>query len=1445
MLSPERVALQGLTPHPHEQDAIEFVKKELPDNHPYRVWALFDLVDLSGRRYEIDLLILGYDALYHVEMKGHPGRVSGDVVDWKFNFPDGGVSVRENPLRLASQKSRVLASLLERHMGAARPYVETLVFLTHPEVKVDLQGAARSNVITRRDFLRAVQYGDFPGANPNRKRAAIDKPTARAIADALKAIGVRPSAGSLKLGSLVLGGLTEESPGYQDRVARDERIPEIRRRVRSYLVPQSPTAERREQLRRAAEREAKLLTVLGDHPGILKLTQYEAEGPTGGPCLVFEHFDDARPLDAFLRQRPELAFEQKLQILEQVSDALAYCHRKRVLHRGLCPGAVLVRERPDGKGVETKLYNFQLATRSDGSQGTVHLSQLGPERALVYRAPEVVDDPVRAREESDIFSLGALAYFVLTGRPPGATLQERQALFDAGGGRLSIAAASDALAPGAVPADGIAAGQRKSLDEAVGFATDQSYLNRPDTAVDWMALVLDAATAPEAPPPAAEPQVDPLEARPQQILPGGIEVVKHLGTGSTARVLRVRRDGSEYALKVSRAPEFDERLRAEARALETLRGDRIVGFKGVLPIGDRLCLLLEDAGETLADILAKEGPQSLDYARRWGEDLLLALRELESRHVLHRDIKPANLGVPSSAAKRTRNLFLFDFSLAGLDPREIAVGTPAYRDPFLVTRKQWDEAADRYSAAVTLYEMLTGSRPAWSSGDVPATASDAEMIIEAERFDASVRDRLLAFFRRCFARDAAQRHDSAEAMRADWLACFLAPAEARTAAQPAAAVDYAALADSVADSTPIQALPLSARALNALDRSGVITVRDVLGLPTNQLSAIRGVGRDTAREILALRQALHESRKAPPPSEPEFYPEYRGEDVPVARLDGVPAAVIGLLEGAGFTTAAEVAQASEGRIARVLARATEGVSLVRAALTKQRPPPGAAPPTSLEDFLDRFLPSSNKRGHAPFKTARELFGLDPVPGGTFVSSAGELARKRNISRQGISLALGRAREAWRAEPSWPALVALVEGALASFGGAASAERLGAALLDALPHQAQLGDVARRAAVALVRVVAEARPEIAPGRLEHGLWLGATPEHLSLARALGQRADALAKREPLPSFEQVREALGELVKESPLASLGADRLVTMAAEASADAAASARLELYPRRLDAERALRLSAGALPAARISPEQVRRTVAVRYPEAAPLPDDGALADLLAPLGLELRDGYFERPSAFAASTAHTALPPAHTPTVQRSLRPTTDPKQQEKHEFHERIRSAARRRAFRVLEVAAAHAGKAAEELSRVLGSEPISLEREILRTFFDEVVREHEIEDLSVIADTDRKGPDGSADWAMLTDLVEESAKRVVGRLVTRKDTLLLTQPGLLARYKLDSPLYALLQATQRDDGPGVFLLVPSYSEPSAAPVIDAPTGPLSIPLSSPAQRLRIPDAWITNE
>jgi serine/threonine protein kinase len=1432
MLPSHRVMLQGTTPHVHEQAAIEFVKKTLPDTDPFRIWALCDLVDVSGRRYEIDLLVLGYDAIYHVEIKSHPGRVSGDVVDWRFTFPDGGSIVRDNPLQLAERKSRVLGSLLDRRFGANRPFVETLIFLSDPDVKVELKDAARAKVITRGEFLRAVQFGEYPGAGA-RRRTPIDRPTAKKVVDAFAAIGLKKSEGAVRVGPYKLGALLSEGPGFQDYDAVHERMPEMQRRVRSYLVPHSPTAERREQLRRAAEREARVLTAIGDHPNILGLHGYEPEGPTGGACLLFEHFKNGERLDTFLRQNPALAVDERVQILEQVGDALGYCHRKQVLHRGVCPSAVLVRRRTDKKGLDTKLFNFQLA-QGEGSQGTAHLSQLEGNAAVVYRAPELIADPEKATTASDVFSLGALAYFLFTGRHPGSTLSERHQLLTSGGGYLSLAAVEDSLAAGArvgAGADGL-----RDLEDVFQFGTDINPIERADDPIAWVQILLQQLTLPPAAAPAPTvPELDPLEARPGQDL-GGFKVESVLGSGSTARVLRVSRDSRRYALKVSLSAELDERLRGEAETLKRLRGDRIVDCHETLVLGGRATLLLDDAGETLAEILAREGAQSLDYALRWGEDLLLALRELESRGVLHRDIKPANLGVPGAGSKRTRNLFLFDFSLSEADPNAIDIGTPAYRDPFIEERKRWDEAADRYSAALTLYEILTGTRPRWGDGSVPAIASTQSMSIEAERFDPSVREPLLGFFTKAFARNASERHLDAEAMRGDWFACFVAQRpvdKVEKEAPPPAPIDFAALRPE----TAVRAVEgLSIRAKNALDRAGVVSVQEAAALPANSLSALRGVGRETQKEIYHFTQGLRAASLAGS-AEPPFFSELAGEDLPIGKLHGLSAAAIIELEGAGLTHAREVANTPQKRLARVLGRVPDGLGQVERALKSAKRIETVGEPRTLEDWVHRAFPRGNKSQ----EYVRELFGIDEAPGGGFAKDSTELAKRHRVAQPNISIALGKARAAWRADSALGPLVASVVTHLGALGGVATQRRLAELLLADLPHAGEEG--AARAADALVRVAAEASAELKQGRVAERLWLARSAEHLALLGPLGSHADELCQREPLLSFEQAKDELARLVAETPLAGVAGERLVSLAAEASTRAALSARLELYPRGMSAERALRLSASALSAPRLRPERVAQLVALRYPEAAPLPTrDTDLVPLLAPHGLELRDGAFVRPAAIDPSTQFTqAVQRPRDPTTHGARRPTADPLEQAKREFQGRLESAKRSRSFRVLEVAAAEAANAEAKLSRVLDVRPISLEREILHAL-DDVIREREIADPSIVFDTDRKGPDGSEDWTTLTELMQDCAGRVTGRLVQETGTLLLTQPGILARYRLDAALHELLSATQRDDGPGIFLVVPGLSEPSPVPVIHAPHGALAIPLSSPAQRLPIPEVWL---
>ena len=141
--------------------------------------------------------------------------------------------------------------------------------------------------------------------------------------------------------------------------------------------------------------------------------------------------------------------------------------------------------------------------------------------------------------------------------------------------------------------------------------------------------------------------------------------------------------------------------------------------------------------------------------------------------MLHRDIKPSNLGV-GSVDKTRQHLRLFDFSLAlelskesAATParNQIRVGTVAYRDPFLSLRGAWDHAADRYSAAVTLHEMLTGVRPALEPEGAPPLDPELKRRLASERFDASARQRLIPFFERALHRSVESRFDDASEMR--------------------------------------------------------------------------------------------------------------------------------------------------------------------------------------------------------------------------------------------------------------------------------------------------------------------------------------------------------------------------------------------------------------------------------------------------------------------------------------------------------------------------------------------------------------------------------------------------------------------------------------------------------------------------------------------------------
>ncbi len=190
------------------------------------------------------------------------------------------------------------------------------------------------------------------------------------------------------------------------------RDPEIGRTVaiKTILTSVIPPEEL-PQFKMRFRREAQLAGQMS-HPGIVTIHDI-AEDETGQPYLVME-FIEGMTLHQMLRagadgNLPErLPLAQSLGIVTQVAEALNYAHERGVVHRDIKPGNILIM--PDGRA---KITDFGIAKFS-GSETTHTVGVLG---TPAYMSPEQVRGSLVDRR-SDIFSLGAMIYWMTTGQKP-------------------------------------------------------------------------------------------------------------------------------------------------------------------------------------------------------------------------------------------------------------------------------------------------------------------------------------------------------------------------------------------------------------------------------------------------------------------------------------------------------------------------------------------------------------------------------------------------------------------------------------------------------------------------------------------------------------------------------------------------------------------------------------------------------------------------------------------------------------------------------------------------------------------------------------------------------------------------------------------------------------------------------------------------------------------
>jgi tRNA A-37 threonylcarbamoyl transferase component Bud32 len=185
--------------------------------------------------------------------------------------------------------------------------------------------------------------------------------------------------------------------------------PTLNRTVAIKVLP--PKLAQEADFRKRFEREAKATAQL-KHPNIVRM--YDFGVSEDDTYYMVMEFIDGPDLDSLLHEGRGLPFNEALRILEGLAGALDYAHNKGLVHRDIKPSNVMLDR--GTSSFRPVLMDFGIAkivgagTRLTGTGGV-----LG---TFDYIAPEQIQAAAGVDRRADVYSLGVMAYQMLTGELP-------------------------------------------------------------------------------------------------------------------------------------------------------------------------------------------------------------------------------------------------------------------------------------------------------------------------------------------------------------------------------------------------------------------------------------------------------------------------------------------------------------------------------------------------------------------------------------------------------------------------------------------------------------------------------------------------------------------------------------------------------------------------------------------------------------------------------------------------------------------------------------------------------------------------------------------------------------------------------------------------------------------------------------------------------------------
>ncbi|HEX8826154.1 MAG TPA: protein kinase [Archangium sp.] len=266
-----------------------------------------------------------------------------------------------------------------------------------------------------------------------------------------------------------------------------------------------------------------------------------------------------------------------------------------------------------------------------------------------------------------------------------------------------------------------------------------------------------------------------------QVLDGRYKIEDVLGQGGMGMVFRATQTSVHRPVAVktlnpslAAAPQFFERFRREAEIASRLRHPNVITIYDFGRAQDGTCYYVMELleGESLRELVKRDGPMTLRRALDVTEQACRGLAHAHEQGAVHRDIKPHNIMVQQLDGRDF--VKVLDFGLVkALEQDEEeqltstgqVLGTPQYMPPEQAGGEGVDHRSDLYSMGGVFFYCLTGTSPYGANTvrkALTAALTQPPPSVNAKRQGAPIPQALEDFFQKALAREKEDRYQSAQ-----------------------------------------------------------------------------------------------------------------------------------------------------------------------------------------------------------------------------------------------------------------------------------------------------------------------------------------------------------------------------------------------------------------------------------------------------------------------------------------------------------------------------------------------------------------------------------------------------------------------------------------------------------------------------------------------------------